>query len=65
LRLGSPPASLVHVIQDNINENVCRIVDARTLDSQGTELLRNTIPTKKLSKIDAANLQSLKIFEYV
>jgi hypothetical protein len=63
LRLGCAPASFVHIIHDNVDENIGRVLNTGTSEREGTQLIGKAIPAKELSEVDAADLQSLQVLE--
>jgi hypothetical protein len=65
LRLGAAPPPLIHIIQNNIDQDVGRVIDTRPLQCQGANLLSNAVPSEALSEVDPANLQRLQILEDV
>jgi hypothetical protein len=65
LALGCAAAALVHVVQHNINQDVCRVVHAGALEGQGPELLGEPVPAKELPEVNVANLEGLYVLEHV
>jgi hypothetical protein len=63
--LGCPTPSLIHVIQYDINQNICWVVDASTLERKGSELLGKSVPPEELPEIDVANLERLHVLEHI
>lgn len=62
-RFGGSSAALVYVVQDNIDEEVRRIVDTSTLDSQAAKVLSESVPSVKLAEIHIIDLKRGNIFE--
>jgi hypothetical protein len=62
-RFGRTAASLVHVIQHDVDQKVCRIVDTSSLDCKAAQVVRETVPSIELAEVDIVNLESRDIFE--
>ncbi len=65
LCLGAPPTPLVHVVENDIDQDVSRIIHAGMLESQGPQLFGELVPTKELAKIDTVHLEGLDVLEHV
>jgi hypothetical protein len=65
LTLGGSATPLVHIIQYNIDQDICRVIDAGTLEREGSKLLGKSVPTKKLPEIYVAHLERLYVLEHI
>jgi hypothetical protein len=65
LALGRPATSLIHVIQDDIEQDISWVVNTGTLEGQGSELLRKPVPPEELPEVDVANLEGLHVLEHI
>ena len=57
------PATLVNVVQDNINEQVRRVIDTCPLDSKAAQVLGKSVPAVELTKVDIVNLERSDVLE--
>lgn len=60
---GRSSASLVYVVQYNIDEKVCRIIDTSALDGEAAKVLGEAVPSVKLAEIDIVDLESRNVLE--
>jgi hypothetical protein len=65
LRFGNPSATFVHIIQHNIDQDICRIFNTGTFERQRAQLIGKTIPAKELSEIDTTDFESLQVLENI
>jgi len=63
--LGCSTPSFVHIIQNDIDQDIRRVINAGTLEREGSELICKSVPAKELSKVDVADLECLHVFERV
>jgi hypothetical protein len=61
---GAPP-TLVHVIQHDVYEKVCGVIDACTLYSQRSQLFGQSVPAKELPNVNVTNFQSTDVLERI
>jgi hypothetical protein len=61
---GAPP-TLVHIIQHNVYEKVCGVVDSCAFHSQRSQLFGQSIPAKELPNINVTYFQSTDVLERV
>jgi len=61
---GATP-TLIHVIQHNINQDICRVIKAGTLDRKGPQLVGELVPAEKLPKVNVAHFKGLDVFENI
>jgi hypothetical protein len=62
-RFGRPSAALVHVVQDNVDQEVSWIINTCTLHSKAAQIFGQAIPAIELTEVNIVNLKSSHIFE--
>ena len=60
---GRTAASLVHVVEDDVDKKVSRIVHAGSLDCEAAQIIRKTIPSVKLTEVNIVDLKSRDVLE--
>jgi hypothetical protein len=65
LRLGRTPPTLIHIVQDDIDENIGGVVEAGASDGERPKLVGHAVPAVELAEVNVTHLEGLHILEDV